>query len=96
MGEQTRVLILTGSSRPGKTTSRSAGVYLAEALAALDGPAVAAGLFAEDGLHAGRDVTEFIAEARADVPYLGAIGADPGVADLIVDQVAAFDAARGL
>jgi NAD(P)H-dependent FMN reductase len=34
MGEQTRVLILTGSSRPGKTTSRSVGVYLAEALAA--------------------------------------------------------------
>jgi hypothetical protein len=34
MGEQTPVLILTGSSRPGKTTSRSMGVYLSEALAA--------------------------------------------------------------
>jgi hypothetical protein len=34
MGEQTNVLILTGSSRPGKTTSRSVGVYLSEALAA--------------------------------------------------------------
>jgi sirohydrochlorin cobaltochelatase len=62
---------------------------------------VVAGLFAADGRHADEDVRRrlgFVAGSfrtiRPDgqrVLYTGAIGADPTVADLIVERVAAFD-----
>jgi sirohydrochlorin cobaltochelatase len=65
---------------------------LAQVLAALDGPALAVGLFTEDGLHASQDVPPILAARTPEVPYLGAIGPDPGMADLILDQVKAADA----
>ena len=68
---------------------------LAEAVAALDGPALAVGLFTEDGLHASQDVPPILAARKPEVPYLGAIGPDPEMADLIIDQVAAFDDTHG-
>lgn len=66
---------------------------------------IVAGLFAADGRHADEDVRRrlgFVAGAfravRPDgrrVLYTGAIGADPAVADLVIERVAAFDAAEG-
>jgi sirohydrochlorin cobaltochelatase len=64
--------------------------YLEEALRRLHGPAVAVGLFAGEGRHAGRDVPGAIARhARVPVHDLGAIGADPGIPELVLEQVAA-------
>jgi sirohydrochlorin cobaltochelatase len=64
--------------------------FLAQALSALKGPTVAVGLFAADGLHASADVPRCIARhAFVSVDYLGAIGEDPGVVDLVLEQVAA-------
>lgn len=58
---------------------------LDEALAALSGPAIVCGLFVENGRHAGRDLPKLIqAGERTDMHYLGAIGADPAVATLIL------------
>jgi sirohydrochlorin ferrochelatase len=46
-------------------------------------PTVIAGFFFGDGMHAGEDVPEAIAEARANAHYTGAIGNSPAVAPLI-------------
>jgi sirohydrochlorin cobaltochelatase len=65
---------------------------------------VVAGLFAADGRHADEDVRRrlgFVAGAfravRPDgrrVLYTGAVGADPAVADLVIERIEAFDLAR--
>jgi sirohydrochlorin cobaltochelatase len=65
---------------------------LDQSVASLVGPAVAVGLFSEDGLHASQDVPPILAARKPAVPYLGAIGSDPEMADLIIDQVKAADA----
>ena len=65
---------------------------LSAVLASLTGPIVVVGLFAGEGAHACRDVPDLLAGYRAGpVAYLGAIGADPAIADLVLDQVAAAD-----
>lgn len=64
--------------------------FLAQVLGGLSGPSIAVGLFAADGLHASEDVPRCIARhAPGSVRYLGAIGEDAGVADLVLEQVAA-------
>lgn len=66
--------------------------FLAQSLSGLKGPTVAVGLFAAEGLHASEDVPHCIAQhAVGPVGYLGAIGEDAGVADLVLEQVAAAD-----
>ncbi len=66
--------------------------FLAQALGGSIGPTVAVGLFAADGLHASEDVPRCIARhAPVSVHYLGAIGEDAGVADLVLEQVAAAE-----
>ncbi len=64
---------------------------LAQSVASLVGPAVAVGLFSKDGLHASHDVPPILAARKPAVPYLGAIGSDPEMADLIIDQVKSAD-----
>ncbi len=65
---------------------------IAGVLNGLKGPVVAAGLFAGDGAHAGRDVPALLNGYRAgSIDYLGAIGCDPAIADLVLDQVADAD-----
>ncbi len=60
--------------------------YLPDALASLPGPLVVVGLFAAPGIHADQDVTRMLAESRrTDVDYLGAIGADADIPDVIVE-----------
>ena len=64
--------------------------FLEEALRRLSGPSVAVGLFAAGGLHAGRDLPGAIARySHLPVHNLGAIGADSGIPDLVLDQAAA-------
>ena len=78
------------------------GPTLEDVVARLTGRTlVVAGLFAADGRHADEDVRRrlgFVAGAfravRPDgrrVLYTGAIGADPAVAELVIERVAAFD-----
>ncbi len=63
---------------------------LPAALAALPGPLIVAGLFAAPGAHAGHDVTRMLADCRRrDVAYLGAIGADAAIPEIIVKIVQA-------
>lgn len=65
---------------------------LESVLRSLDGPLVVAGLFAAEGAHAGRDIpTPLGGYQGGPVVYLGAIGADPAIAELVLDQVAAAD-----
>ena len=69
--------------------------FLAQALGGPSVPTVAVGLFAADGLHASEDVPRCIARhAPASVRYLGAIGEDVGVPDLVLEQVAAAQRLR--
>lgn len=69
--------------------------FLAQVLGGSIGPTVAVGLFAADGLHASEDVPRYIARhAPMSVRYLGAIGEDAGVADLVLEQVAAAQRVR--
>ncbi len=57
----------------------------------MSGPSVAVGLFAADGPHAGRGLLGAIARhAHLPVHDLGAIGADPGIPELVLDQAAAW------
>ncbi len=64
--------------------------FLCDVLGGLGGASVAVGLFAAGGLHAGEDVPALIARwARVPVHYLGAIGEDPAISDLVLAQVAA-------
>ena len=67
--------------------------WLETVLRHLRGPAIAVGLFADNNRHAGDDLPAAIARhATAPVLSLGAIGADPGVLDLVPAQVAAAPA----
>jgi len=66
--------------------------HLEDVLAILRGPIVAVGLFAGEGAHAGRDIPEVLdGYAAGPVVYLGAMGSDSAMADLVLDQVAAAD-----
>jgi len=57
--------------------------FVEDALHASRVPTVVAGFFFGDGLHAGEDVPDAIAEAGANAIYTGAIGNSPAVAPLI-------------
>jgi sirohydrochlorin ferrochelatase len=58
--------------------------FIEEALRAANaGPTVVAGFFFGDGLHAGEDVPDAIAETGADAVYAGPIGNSSAVAPLI-------------
>jgi sirohydrochlorin ferrochelatase len=65
---------------------------LAEVLPDLRRPAVAVGLFAAEGLHAGDDIPRLILRhGRAPLYYVGPIGVDPAIPDLVLEQVAEAD-----
>lgn len=71
---------------------------LADALRTMAGPLVVVGMFAAPGMHADQDVTRLLGDCRrADVTYLGAIGADAGIPDIIVElvQAEALERPRG-
>lgn len=61
----------------------------ADVLSNLSGPVCVVGLFIADGLHAGDDIPAIIAGSgkAAEVRYLGAIGSDPALTDLVVGQL---------
>jgi sirohydrochlorin ferrochelatase len=63
--------------------------FLEDALRASAGPTVVSGFFFGDGMHAGEDVPEAIAETGANAVYAGAIGNSPAVAPLIAAAIAA-------
>ncbi len=64
--------------------------FLDEVLRRLTRPSIAVGLFADNARHAGQDLPDAIARhAPVAVRYLGAIGTDSGIPDLVLDQVAA-------
>lgn len=68
---------------------------LSECLPDLDGPVFMCGLFAADGSHAATDIPRIVADvSRSDLHYLGPIGKDVDIPQLIVEQVAAADANR--
>ena len=54
---------------------------------------VAVGFFADAGPHGADDVERRLADATGDVAYAGPIGCDPGLVDLILDQVRQVDGA---
>jgi sirohydrochlorin cobaltochelatase len=82
-----RAAAVFGSVRVGFLDERP---FLEDSLQDLSGPAIAVGLFAADGLHAGRDAPGAIARiSQTPVHDLGAIGADPGVPDLVLAMVTA-------
>jgi len=58
-------------------------------------PTVVAGFFFGDGLHAGEDVPDAIAEAGANALYTGAIGNSPAVAPLIAAALKTALSGRG-
>ena len=61
---------------------------LAEVVASVDGPAVAVGLFAGEGLHGGVDVPQLLGELGRDrIAFAGNIGTFEGVADLVAAAV---------
>jgi sirohydrochlorin ferrochelatase len=65
--------------------------YVPDALASLPGPLVVVGLFAAPGIHADQDVTRMLAGSRrTDVDYLGAIGADADIPDVILEILEAL------
>ncbi len=57
--------------------------FLDDALRVSTAPTIVAGFFFGDGMHAGEDVPEAIAETEANAIYTGAIGNAPAVAPLI-------------
>lgn len=63
--------------------------YPAEALRGSPLPAVVAGFFAGDGMHAGEDVPEAIQDSGVRAVYAGSAGADAEVVSLIEAAVAA-------
>ncbi|MEE8500759.1 MAG: hypothetical protein V3S27_09315 [Kiloniellales bacterium] len=64
--------------------------FLAEVMRRLTRPTIAVGLFADNNRHAGQGLPDAIARhAPVVVRYLGAIGTDVGIPDLVLDQVAA-------
>ena len=54
---------------------------------------VAVGFFADAGPHGADDVREFLVGPARQVAYAGPVGRDPGLVDLILDQVRQADAA---
>lgn len=66
--------------------------FLADALKAGPDPTVAAGFFSGEGMHAGGDVPDAIAAARAAAAYTGAIGVHAAIPGLIAAAVARFTA----
>jgi sirohydrochlorin ferrochelatase len=66
-----------------------------DAVAALRRPTIVAGLFATPGPHAEQDVPRLIAEgnSRKVVDYIGPIGADEGIPDIVL-SIVALEAAR--
>lgn len=63
--------------------------FVEDALRASTAPTVVAGFFFGDGMHAGEDVPDAIAETGANAVYTGAIGNSPAVAPLIAAAVMA-------
>jgi sirohydrochlorin ferrochelatase len=63
--------------------------FVEDALRASTTPTVVAGFFFGDGMHAGEDVPDAIAETAANAIYTGAIGNSPAVAPLIAAAIAA-------
>jgi sirohydrochlorin ferrochelatase len=68
--------------------------FLEEALVAASAPTVVAGFFFGDGMHAGEDVPDAIAETGANAIYTGAIGNSPAVAPLIAAAFANVSGSR--
>lgn len=63
---------------------------LADVLRTMAGPLIIVGMFAAPGMHADQDVTRMLAACRRDdLAYLGAIGADAAIPDIIVELVKA-------
>lgn len=61
---------------------------LADVLAELQpSPCVVAGYFADAGAHAVQDLPALIAANHADAVYLGPVGVDPEIVDVIVEQL---------
>lgn len=63
--------------------------FLKDTLRANPAPTVVAGFFFGDGMHAGEDVPDIIADTGANAIYTGAIGNSPAVAPLIAAALAA-------
>ncbi|MDP6344173.1 MAG: CbiX/SirB N-terminal domain-containing protein [Alphaproteobacteria bacterium] len=61
--------------------------YLDETLASARGPLAGVGLFAGEGQHETVDVADTFAAARGTVVYCGAVGADPGIPDLMLKHL---------
>jgi len=61
----------------------------ADVLTGLSGSVSVVGLFVADGLHAGDDIPALIADSgkAEDIQYLGAIGSDAGMLELVMEQV---------
>lgn len=62
--------------------------HVADVIGGIDGPMIAVGLFAANGVHGAEDVPRLMSgnSARQSI-YLGAIGVDPKIPDIIVDLV---------
>lgn len=64
-------------------------------IARLEGPLVAVGLFAGEGLHATQDLPFALAAYRGGPSiYLGPVGADAAIVEVVLDEVAEAEAAR--
>jgi len=58
-------------------------------------PCVVAGFFLDHGGHSADDIPRLIAAAHPDAAYGGALGADPGLADIILEMVTRAAAKAG-
>jgi len=63
--------------------------FVEDALRASTAPTIVAGFFFGDGMHAGEDVPDAIAETGANAVYTGAVGNSPAVAPLIAAALTA-------
>ncbi len=61
--------------------------FLADVLKASSLPTVVVGYFFAAGLHAAEDVPEAITETGVDALYIGAVGGDPEITDLIRSEI---------
>lgn len=61
--------------------------FVEDALRASTAPTIVAGFFFGDGMHAGEDVPDAIAETGVNAVYTGAIGNSPAVATLIANAI---------
>jgi sirohydrochlorin ferrochelatase len=77
------VIAAEGTFADVRTAYLDQAPFLVETAASLDRPCVAVGLFVDDGPHGRDDVLEALAGAKVMVAYVGAIGADPGIVELI-------------